>query len=121
MKNIYGIKRSDLEEYFLSIGEKKFKALQVYEWLYLKRVDLKRVDSIDKMTNIKKEIQDKLKIDFSMEMIKVAQVQHDTDAHKYLFLLKDHNYIEAVLMEHDYGLSVCVSSEVGCNIGWDYN
>ena len=112
MKNIYGIKRSDLEEYFLSIGEKKFKALQVYEWLYLKRVD-----SIDKMTNIKKEIQDKLKTDFSMEMIKVAQVQHDTDAHKYLFLLKDHNYIEAVLMEHDYGLSVCVSSEVGCNMG----
>ena len=52
MKNIYGIKRSDLEEYFISIGEKKFKALQVYEWLYLKRVD-----SIDKMTNIKKEIQ----------------------------------------------------------------
>ena len=116
MKNIYGIKRSDLEEYFISIGEKKFKALQVYEWLYLKRVD-----SIDKMTNIKKEIQDKLKTDFSMEMIKVAQVQHDTDAHKYLFLLKDHNYIEAVLMEHDYGLSVCVSSEVGCNIGWVYN
>ena len=116
MKNIYGIKRSDLEEYFLSIGKKKFKALQVYEWLYLKRVD-----SIDKMTNIKKEIQDKLKTDFSMEMIKVVQVQHDTDAHKYLFLLKDHNYIEAVLMEHDYGLSVCVSSEVGCNIGWVYN
>ena len=49
MKNIYGIKRSDLEEYFINIGEKKFKALQVYEWLYLKRVD-----SIDKMTNIKK-------------------------------------------------------------------
>ena len=49
MKNIYGIKRSDLEEYFLSKKEKKFKGLQVYEWLYLKRVD-----SIDKMTNIKR-------------------------------------------------------------------
>ena len=116
MKNIYGIKRSDLEEYFINIGEKKFKALQVYEWLYLKRVD-----SIDKMTNIKKEIQDKLKNDFSMDMISITKVEHDTDTHKYLFLLKDHNYIEAVLMEHDYGLSVCVSSEVGCNIGWDYN
>ena len=111
MKNIYGIKRSDLEEYFLSIGEKKFKQAKI----------IKNYGRFDKMTNIKKEIQDKLKTDFSMEMIKVAQVQHDTDAHKYLFLLKDHNYIEAVLMEHDYGLSVCVSSEVGCNIGWDYN
>ena len=112
MKNIYGIKRSDLEEYFISIGEKKFKALQVYEWLYLKRGG-----SIDKMTNIKKEIQEKLKNDFSTDMISIAKVEHDVDAHKYLFLLKDHNYIEAVLTEHDYGLSVCVSSEVGCNMG----
>ena len=49
MENIYGYTLSKLEDYFLSIGEKKFKAVQVYEWLYLKRVD-----SIDKMTNIKK-------------------------------------------------------------------
>lgn len=111
-RNIYGIKRSDLEEYFLKIGEKKFKALQVYEWLYQKRVS-----SFYEMSNIKKDIQEKLDSDFSNEMIKISKVQHDIDAHKYLFHLYDNNYIEAVLMEHDYGLSVCVSSEVGCNMG----
>lgn len=111
-KNIYGIKRSDLEEYFLKIGEKKFKALQVYEWLYLKRVD-----SFYKMSNIKKDIQEKLDTDYTMDMISISKVEHDIDTHKYLFHLKDGNFIEAVLMEHDYGLSVCVSSEVGCNMG----
>lgn len=111
-RNIYGIKRSDLEEYFLKIGEKKFKALQVYEWLYQKRVS-----SFYEMSNIKKDIQEKLDSDFSNEMITITKVQHDIDAHKYLFHLYDNNYIEAVLMEHDYGLSVCVSSEVGCNMG----
>ena len=111
-KNIYGIKRSDLEEYFLKMGEKKFKALQVYEWLYQKRVD-----SFYKMSNIKKDIQEKLDTDYTMDMIKISKVEHDIDAHKYLFHLEDGNFIEAVLMEHDYGLSVCVSSEVGCNMG----
>lgn len=112
MKNIYGIKRTDLEEYFLSINEKKFKALQVFEWLYEKRVS-----SFDEMSNIKKEIRDKLKEDFSTYLISIKRKQEDKLTKKYLFELSDKNYIEAVLMEHDYGLSVCVSSEVGCNMG----
>lgn len=111
-KNIYGLKRSDLETYFLTKNEKKFKALQVYEWLYQKRVS-----NFSLMSNIKKALQEELSNDFTMEMIEVSKVQHDVDAHKYLFHLYDNNYIEAVLMEHDYGLSVCVSSEVGCNMG----
>ena len=112
MKNIYGMKRADLEEYFTTINEKKFKALQVFEWLYLKRVN-----DFSLMTNIKKEIQEKLKQDFTMDMISLDSSQDDNLTHKYLFKLADNNYIEAVLMEHDYGLSVCVSSEVGCNMG----
>ena len=112
MKNIYGIKRNDLEDYFLSIGEKKFKALQVYEWLYDKRVS-----SFEEMTNIKKDLQQRLANDFSFEMISVVKKQEDNLTKKYLFKLIDDNYIEAVLMEHDYGLSICVSSEVGCNMG----
>lgn len=112
MKNIYGIKRTDLEEYFLSIGEKKFKALQVFEWLYDKRIT-----SFSDMTNIKKEIQEKLNKDFDFTMITVKRKQEDNLTKKYLFELSDKNYIEAVLMEHDYGLSVCISSEVGCNMG----
>lgn len=112
MKNVYGIKRADLEEYFLSIGEKRFKALQVFEWLYVKRVT-----DFSEMTNIKKEIQERLNTDFTTSMITIKRKQEDNLTKKYLFELSDKNYIEAVLMEHDYGLSVCISSEVGCNMG----
>jgi 23S rRNA (adenine2503-C2)-methyltransferase len=110
--NIYGIKRIDLEEYFLQNGEKKFKAVQIYEWLYDKKVS-----SFSEMTNIKKELQDKLAKDFSFEMIKIKKKQEDKLVKKYLFELFDGNYVEAVLMEHDYGYSICVSSQVGCNMG----
>ncbi len=110
--NIYGIKRSDLEQYFIDINEKKFKALQVFEWLYTHHVD-----SFYKMTNIKKELQERLDKDFSFDMIKIVKKQEDKLVKKYLFKLLDGNFVEAVLMEHDYGLSVCVSSEVGCNMG----
>lgn len=112
MMNIYGIKREDLENYFLDINEKKFKALQVFEWLYEKKVS-----SFFSMTNIKKDLQDKLDNDFSFRMIKIQKKQEDKETKKYLFKLFDGNFVEAVLMQHDYGLSVCVSSEVGCNMG----
>lgn len=112
MMNIYGIKRSDLEKYFICNSEKAFKALQVYEWLYGKRVT-----SFDEMTNIKKDIKEQLKKDFNFKMISIVKKQEDKLTKKFLFKLDDDNYIEAVLMEHDYGLSICVSSEVGCNMG----
>ena len=110
--NIYGIKRIDLEKYFLDMGEKKFKALQVFEWLYIHKVK-----NFTEMTNIKKEIQEKLESDFSFKMISIQRKQEDKLTKKYLFKLFDGNFVEAVLMQHDYGLSVCVSSEVGCNMG----
>ena len=110
--NIYGIKRIDLEKYFLDMGEKKFKALQVFEWLYTHKVK-----SFSEMTNIKKDIQEKLESDFSFKMIAIQKKQEDKLTKKYLFKLFDGNFVEAVLMQHDYGLSVCVSSEVGCNMG----
>lgn len=110
--NIYGIKRVDLEAYFLNNNEKKFKALQIYEWLYDKKVR-----SFYDMTNIKKDIQEKLSNDFEIDFIKIVKKQEDKLTKKYLFQLLDDNYIEAVLMEHDYGLSICVSSQVGCNMG----
>ena len=112
MRNIFGIKRTDLEEYFLSKGEKKYKALQVFEWLYGKKAR-----KFSEMTNIKKDIQEELSQDFSNYFITIEKKQEDKLTKKYLFKLADNNYIEAVLMEHDYGLSICVSSEVGCNMG----
>ena len=112
MQNLYGITREKLEAYFLSIGEKKFKALQVYEWLYEKKED-----NIANFSNLKKEIRAKLQQDFTCHLAKIIQRQVDKDVEKYLFLLADGEKIEAVLMRHDYGLSVCVSTEVGCNMG----
>ncbi len=112
MTNIYNYKLTDLENYFESIGEKKFKARQIYDWLYVKKVN-----DFKLMTNIKKDLQDKLSIEFSNEFIKIKTVQRSELTNKYLFELLDGNYIEAVLMRHDYGVSVCVSSQVGCNMG----
>lgn len=111
-ENLFNKTRVELEEYFLSIGEKKFKALQVYEWLYQKREF-----NIENFSNIKKEIRERLQNDFTTDMISIEKKQSSDLTHKYLFKLKDHEYIEAVVMHHDYGTSVCVSSEVGCNMG----
>ncbi|MBR3363084.1 MAG: 23S rRNA (adenine(2503)-C(2))-methyltransferase RlmN [Bacilli bacterium] len=110
--NIFNLSMEDLENYFLNIGEKKFKAVQVYDWLYKKRVN-----SFDKMTNIKKNIINLLKNDFVIEFPTIIQKQSGKDVYKYLFELKDHSKVEAVLMIHDYGNSLCVSTEVGCNMG----
>ena len=115
MKNIYGKTLEDLEEYFLSIGEKKFKAIQVYEWIYKKRCN-----SFDEMSNIKKEVIQKLKQDFSMSRIKLVKKQIGNDTKKYLFELEDGNKIEAVLMLHDYGNSLCISTQVGCNMNCSF-
>ena len=112
MTNIYNYKLSDLENYFESIGEKKFKARQIYDWLYVKKIN-----DFKLMTNIKKDLQDKLSNEFSNDFIKIKTVQKSDLTNKYLFELIDGNYIEAVLMRHDYGNSVCVSSQVGCNMG----
>ena len=113
MKSIYDVTRKQLEDYFLSIGEKKFKATQVFDWLYKKRVN-----SFDDMSNIKKSVIDSLKKDFTFDDIKILTKQEDIDVAKYLLLLlSDNNKIEAVLMKHDYGNSLCVSSQVGCNMG----
>ena len=110
--NIYGKTLNDLEAYFTSIGEKMFKAIQVYDWLYKKRVN-----SFDEMTNVKKTVILNLKENFSIEKPKIIKVQNGVDVHKYLFELKDGNKVEAVLMNHDYGNSLCVSTQVGCNMG----
>ena len=110
--NIYDYTIKQLEDYFISKGEKKFKATQVFEWLYQKRVK-----SFDEMTNIKKEVISYLKEDFKINSLEILTKQEDVDVIKYLFKLEDNNKIEAVLMKHDYGNSLCVSSQVGCNMG----
>ena len=112
MNSIYDITLEKLEDYFISNGEKKFKATQVYEWVYKKRVK-----SFDEFSNVKKDTIELLKKDFTFTNLKLLEKKTDTDVSKYLFELNDSNKIEAVLMHHDYGYSLCVSTQVGCNMG----
>lgn len=112
MRNIYDFTLKELEDYFVEIGDKKFRATQVYEFLYKKRID-----DINMMTNIGKKMQEHLINHFSFEKIKLVVKQEDKDVKKYLFELLDGQRIESVLMYHDYGISICVSSQVGCNMG----
>jgi len=111
MRNIYDLTLKELEEYFASIGEKPFRSTQVYEGLYKKRFT-----TFDEMTNISKGLREKLTNDFSMHKIKLLIKQQGANVNKYLFELEDGNKIESVLMFHDYGTSICVSSQVGCNM-----
>lgn len=115
MKNIYDLTLKELEDYLIFNGEKSFRASQIYEGLYKKRFS-----SLDEITNISKELRQKLKDNFSMYKIKLLIKQHGDNVNKYLFELEDGNKIESVLMFHDYGTSICVSSQVGCNMGCSF-
>ena len=112
MKNIYGFTLEELENFFIEIGSKKFHGKQLFSWLYEKRVE-----SLDSVTDIKKEVLEILRNNLSLDRLKIVDVQKDVDVNKYLFELSDGEHIEAVLMRHDYGNSICVSSQVGCNMG----
>ena len=112
MKNLFNYTINELEEYFINMGEKKFKATQVFEWLYIHKKY-----NIDDFSNLKKALREKLKQDFTTDFIKIVTKEEDDLVKKYLFELIDGERVEAVLMEHDYGKSVCISSQVGCNMG----
>ena len=112
MKNIYDYTYEELNELLLSIGEKSYRTKQIWEWLYIHKVS-----SFESMTNLSKELINKLKENIRFDYISIKTKQESDLTNKYLFTLTDGNSIEAVLMHHDYGLSICVSSEVGCNMG----
>ena len=112
MESIYQLRLSDLENYFLSHDDKKFHAVQLFDWLYKKRIK-----SFDEVKNIKKETLEQLKHDYFITPLNILKKEEDQDVSKYLFELSDEEKIEAVLMRHDYGMSICVSSQVGCNMG----
>lgn len=115
MESIFNLSLSDLSDYLISSREKKFVAKQIFDWLYKKRVY-----AFKEMTNISKSLQDKLSNNFSIDMLELVRKQTSELTNKYLFKLSDGNLIEAVLMRHDYGASICVSSQVGCNMGCSF-
>ena len=113
MESIYGYTEEMLKEYLVSKGEKPFRASQIIEWLYRHKIE-----SFDEMTNVKKSFIEELKKDFTLDKLELVTSQKSFDGtQKFLFRLSDGNLIETVLMNHDYGYSVCVTTEVGCNMG----
>ena len=112
MNNIYDYTLSELENLFVELGYKKFNASQVFDWIYKKRIK-----SFDSMTNVKKELIEYLKENFKLGKLEIVERQDDVDVSKFLFNLSDNQKIEAVYMKHDYGNSLCISTQVGCNMG----
>lgn len=112
-KNIRHLGLDDIEAYFGSIGEKKFRARQVYDWLWLKPVR-----SFDEMTNISKETRLKLQETFSLPALKTDHTQHSEDGtFKLRFKTHDGHFVEGVLIPTVSGrYTACVSSQVGCSL-----
>lgn len=111
--SIYGLSRNALLDWVLEKGEKKFRATQIWEWLYRSRVQ-----SFEEMTNLSKSLIDKLNEAFVVNPLQQRIVQESKDGTvKYLFELPDGMLIETVLMRQHYGMSVCVTTQVGCDIG----
>ena len=113
--NIYNFTLEELENYLIDNGFKKFNAIQLIEWIYEKKVY-----DFDKMTNLSKKLIQFLKENIIIEKLKVVKTERSKLANKYLIELTDSNKIECVLMNHDYGYSLCVSSQVGCNMGCSF-
>lgn len=111
--SIYSLQLHELKEWLTNNGEKPFRAEQIYDWLYKKRVSL-----FEDMNNLSKSLRDKLSENFQITTLKTVIKQSSSDGTiKFLFELHDGYSIETVLMRHDYGNSVCVTTQVGCRIG----
>ncbi|MCR8634809.1 23S rRNA (adenine(2503)-C(2))-methyltransferase RlmN [Paenibacillus radicis (ex Xue et al. 2023)] len=114
--SIYGLTLEQLIAWLMENGHKKSRALQVWDWLYRKRV----TDFSD-MVDVNKDCIQLLADHFAIQTLNEHLKQESADGTiKFLFKLKDGNLIETVLMRHKYGLSVCVTTQVGCNIGCSF-
>lgn len=111
--SIYGLTFDALSEWLVEHGEKKFRTTQIWEWLYQQRVH-----SFEEMTNLSKNTRELLSNAFIIQPLLEKIVQESQDGTvKFLFELPDNLMIETVMMKQEYGLSVCVTTQVGCNIG----
>ncbi|SIT80328.1 23S rRNA (adenine(2503)-C(2))-methyltransferase RlmN [Edaphobacillus lindanitolerans] len=115
-QSIYGLTFDALQEWMSANGQQRFRTKQVWDWLYKKRVK-----SFDEMKNVNKECRLLLEEQFDLRTMDVAVKQESSDGTvKFLFRLQDGNLIETVLMHFSYGHSVCVTTQVGCNIGCSF-
>lgn len=112
LKNIRTLSLSDIEQYFETLNEKKFRAKQVYEWLWLKPVQ-----NFDAMSNLSKELRQKLSSDFILPALVVDTKQNSTDGTiKSRFKTFDNHFVEGVLIPTEERRTACVSSQIGCSL-----
>ena len=113
MRNIKNYNLEALKQEFIEMGEKPFRAEQVFKWLYEAKVT-----SFDEMTNLSLELREKLKQNYEMRNFNILKKLESSDGtKKYLFDVLDGNAIETVLMSYHHGYSICVSSQIGCKMG----
>ena len=113
MKNIKDYNLEQLKDELESLGEKKYRAEQIFKWIYVDKVN-----SFDEMTNLSISLREKLKNNYSINNFKVIKRQVSSDGtQKFLFGILDGNAIESVLMKYHHGNTICVSSQVGCKMG----
>lgn len=113
-QDIKSLNQKELEEVLTSMGEKPFRARQIYQWMHVKHAS-----SFDEMTDISKNLKEKLKENCELTVLQQVIVQHSKldGTAKYLFALSDGNMIESVRMKYKHGNSVCISSQAGCRMG----
>jgi len=112
-KNIKDYNLDDLKQVLIDLGEKQYRAEQIFKWIFVEHVT-----NFDEMTNISIELREKLKEKFDLHTFKILQKQVSKDGtKKYLFDTLDGNAIESVLMEYKHGKTICVSSQIGCKMG----
>lgn len=110
---IYDYTMEELQEWAVSQGEPAFRGGQIFDWLYVKRVD-----SFEQMSNLSKALRQKLDDNFSFVLLKeIAKYESSDGTVKFLFGLHDDHGIETVVMKHNYGNSICVTTQVGCRVG----
>jgi 23S rRNA (adenine2503-C2)-methyltransferase len=114
MEDIKSMNLAELTAYIAGLGEKPFRARQIYEWIHKKQAD-----SFDEMTNLSKQLREKLDAQAHLTALhtEAVQISKIDGTRKYLFMLDDGNVIESVLMKYKHGNSVCISSQVGCRMG----
>lgn len=113
-KDIKSLSFAELKQEIESIGEKAFRAKQIYEWLHVKLAD-----SFEEMTNLSKALREKLEAEYEIPMVRMLerQISKLDGTNKFLFQLQDGHVVESVLMKYKHGNSVCISSQVGCRMG----
>ncbi|HNN30358.1 MAG TPA: 23S rRNA (adenine(2503)-C(2))-methyltransferase RlmN [Chitinophagaceae bacterium] len=112
MQNIRHLSYNDIENYFLQLGEKKFRAKQIWEWLWQKHAH-----SFDEMTNLSKELRNTLQQQFTLPALKTDTIQHSDDGTvKSRFTTFDGYKVEGVLIPTEERKTACVSSQIGCSL-----